>query len=74
MGVHEAAGWVGGGAVVGEGCFHDVPFTLVLDGPAGGTFTQGGGGKEIHLDAIEFCRLVSGRGQGGGLLTRQIPF
>ena len=53
---------------------HRAPFTLVLEGPGGGTFTQGGGGEEIRLDAIEFCRLVSGRGRGSELLSRQIPF
>jgi uncharacterized protein (TIGR03083 family) len=53
---------------------HNAPFTLVLDGPAGATFTQGRGGQELRLDAIEFCRVLSGRGQGQGLLKHQIPF
>ena len=53
---------------------HGRPFTLHLDGPAGGTFVAGSGGDEIHLDAIEFCRIVSGRATGHGLLTQEVPF
>lgn len=55
---------------------HGQPFTLVLTGPAGGTFTQGGGGEPEHieLDAVEFCRILSGRGTGSGLLTQGVPF
>jgi uncharacterized protein (TIGR03083 family) len=41
---------------------HAQPFTLRLDGPAGGSYTAGGGGPEIRLDAVEFCRALSGRG------------
>ena len=53
---------------------HDRPFTLLLTGPAGGSFTQGGGGEPIELDAVEFCRTVSGRGRGTGLLSQRVPF
>jgi uncharacterized protein (TIGR03083 family) len=53
---------------------HGQPFVLRLEGPAGGTFTKGGGGEQITLDAVEFCRTVSGRGTGAGLLTQQVPF
>ena len=45
-----------------------------LDGPAGGTFVAGSGGDEIHLDAVEFCRMLSGRATGHGLLTQEVPF
>jgi hypothetical protein len=48
--------------------------TLVLDGRAGGTFVQGAHGEEYRLDAIEFCRILSGRAKGDGLLDRSIAF
>jgi len=53
---------------------HGQPFTLALTGPAGGYFTAGDTGEQITLDAVEFCRTVSGRTQGDGLLTQQVPF
>jgi hypothetical protein len=53
---------------------HGTPFTLQLTGPAGGTYVQGAGGEEIGADAVEFCRVLSGRGQGGGLLSTFVPF
>ena len=42
---------------------HGEPVTLVLDGPAGGRFRQGSGGVDLHLDAVEFCRILSGRAE-----------
>lgn len=53
---------------------HGQPFTLELTGPAGGTFTQGSGGEAITLDAVELCRIFSGRGTGSGLLNQEVPF
>jgi hypothetical protein len=53
---------------------HGQPFTLHLTGPAGGVFTQGTGGDELTLDAVEFCRTLSGRANGAGLLTQEVPF
>ncbi|MDQ3573457.1 MAG: maleylpyruvate isomerase family mycothiol-dependent enzyme [Actinomycetota bacterium] len=53
---------------------HGRPFTLLLLGPAGGEYTQGNGGEDIELDAVEFCRVLSGRGTGPGLLTQSVPF
>lgn len=53
---------------------HGHPYHLVLDGPAGGDFSAGSGGEEHRLDAVEFCRLVSGRGTASGLLTTRVPF
>jgi hypothetical protein len=47
---------------------------LRLTGPAGGTFTRGEGGEEIAIDAVEFCRILSGRGIGSGLLNQEVPF
>jgi uncharacterized protein (TIGR03083 family) len=53
---------------------HGRPFRLELAGPAGGPFIKGDGGEEITLDAIEFCRILSGRAAGAGLLTQEVPF
>jgi uncharacterized protein (TIGR03083 family) len=53
---------------------HGQAFTLELGGPAGGTFTQGSGGEHIAIDAVEFCRILSGRSAGEGLLTQEVPF
>jgi uncharacterized protein (TIGR03083 family) len=53
---------------------HGQPFTLTLTGPAGGSYAAGDGGEHIQLDAVEFCRIVSGRAQGTGLLTTAVPF
>jgi hypothetical protein len=52
---------------------HRQPYRLVLTGPAGGTF-GGGDGQQLELDAIEFCRGVSGRAPGEGLLATPVPF
>ena len=53
---------------------HGRPYHLTLTGPAGGTWSRGDDGPRIELDAIEFCRVVSGRGTGEGLLATQVPF
>jgi len=53
---------------------HGRPFRLELTGPAGGSFTNGDHGEEITLDAVEFCRILSGRAPGAGLLTQEVPF
>lgn len=53
---------------------HGSTFQLILTGPAGGTATRGAGGEEIILDAVDFCRILSGRGSGTGLLTQRVPF
>ena len=61
--------------VVAEWARHQQPFTLVLSGPAGGEFVAGDGGAEqIAIDAIEFCRILSGRAAGDGLLAQEVPF
>jgi uncharacterized protein (TIGR03083 family) len=61
--------------VVGEWArSHAQPFTLVLEGPAGGTYSQGENGDEIRIDAVEFCRVLSGRGSASGLMSHTIPF
>jgi uncharacterized protein (TIGR03083 family) len=53
---------------------HGQPFTLTLTGAAGGTYVAGDAGKHIELDAVEFCRILSGRAQGTGLLSTEVPF
>jgi uncharacterized protein (TIGR03083 family) len=53
---------------------HGQPCELLLTGPAGGTWTFAGGGPVVQCDAVEFCRLLSGRGTGEGLLGVQVPF
>jgi uncharacterized protein (TIGR03083 family) len=53
---------------------HGQPYTLRLTGPAGGSWTSGEGGPVIETDAVEFCRVLSGRGHADGLLATQVPF
>ena len=53
---------------------HDEPFTLELTGAAGGRFVGGSRGEVISLDAVELCRIFSGRATGSGLLAQEVPF
>ncbi len=53
---------------------HGEPFALRLTGPAGGRWREGDAGPRIEMDAVEFCREISGRGQAAGLLRTQVPF
>lgn len=53
---------------------HGQPFTLELTGAAGGRFANGEGGESIVIDAAEFCRVMSGRASGAGLLATIVPF
>lgn len=53
---------------------HGRPFQLRLTGPAGGSWQVGAGGEELEMDAIEFCRTLSGRAEGAGLLSVPVPF
>ncbi len=53
---------------------HGEAYALRLTGPAGGTWRDGDGGPRIEMDAIEFCREISGRGRADGLLSTQVPF
>ena len=52
---------------------HGEPYTLELSGPAGGSW-QLGEGESLAMDAVEFCRALSGRAPATGLLTTQVPF
>jgi uncharacterized protein (TIGR03083 family) len=53
---------------------HHQACDLTLSGPAGGRWSQGSGGPSLELDAVGFCRVLSGRGTGDGLLAVQVPF
>jgi uncharacterized protein (TIGR03083 family) len=53
---------------------HGKPYRLTLTGPAGGWWSAGTDGEEITMDAVEFCRVLSGRATGAGLLTHPVPF
>lgn len=53
---------------------HGTPYSLELTGPAGGRWGTAGAGEEFALDAVEFCRTVSGRAPADGLLATPVPF
>lgn len=53
---------------------HGQPFTLTLSGLAGGTYHSADVGPLIELDATEYCRILSGRGTGTGLLAHRVLF
>lgn len=53
---------------------HGQPYRLRLTGPAGGEWTAGTDGDRIEMDAVEFCRVLSGRGSAAGLLAQPVPF
>lgn len=52
---------------------HTQPFRLTLEGPAGGTFSQGVDGEAVTLDAVEFVQILSGRRPGTGILSHPLP-
>ena len=52
---------------------HGQPFELVLEGPAGGKFTQGVDGERVEIDALDFIRTLSGRLTGTGVLSNALP-
>ncbi len=56
---------------------HGKDFGLRLTGPAGGTWTRGTNGPLFELDAVDFCRVVSGRpgtGDSTELMSTEVPF
>jgi hypothetical protein len=67
---------------------HGRPCTLTLTGPVGRRYVFGSGGvpsasaedlagpprQSYTLDAVQFCRVLSGRGSGDGLLSTRVPF
>jgi len=52
---------------------HGEPFTLVLGGPAGGTFAQGIGGEEVHISVVDFVRTLAERTTASGVLRHTLP-
>jgi uncharacterized protein (TIGR03083 family) len=52
---------------------HRQPFELVLDGTAGGKFSQGVDGERVEIDALDFLRTLSGRLPGTGVLSHPLP-
>lgn len=54
---------------------HSEPFALRLTGAAGGTFTrmEGQARDRLEIDAVETCRLLSGRGEPYGVLRHPVP-
>ena len=52
---------------------HGQPFSLVLEGPAGGSYAQGVGGDEIHLSVIDFVRTLAERTTASGILQHTLP-
>jgi uncharacterized protein (TIGR03083 family) len=56
------------------GARHHSAYLLELTGPAGGRWESGSNGESITMDALDFCRFVSGRGTATGLLATLVPF
>jgi uncharacterized protein (TIGR03083 family) len=52
---------------------HGQPCRLTLAGVAGGTWAWGAEGPSYELDAVDFCRTISGRSHGEGLLATRVP-
>jgi uncharacterized protein (TIGR03083 family) len=62
---------------------YDPPFELVLEGPAGGKFSNVPDGKHVdgrhvdservEIDALDFIRTLSGRLPGTGVLSNSFP-
>ncbi|MGZ8736451.1 MAG: hypothetical protein ACXWW7_04740 [Nocardioides sp.] len=53
---------------------HQAAYALRLTGPAGGTWGGLGADEQMVIDAVNFCRTVSGRAPGFGLLATPVPF
>jgi uncharacterized protein (TIGR03083 family) len=53
---------------------HGRPYNLRLTGPAGGEWSAGTGGEHLEMDAIEFCRILSGRNSHEGVFGVHVPF
>lgn len=55
---------------------HGRAYRLELTGPAGGHWSSQlpGESESIRMDAVDFCRTLSGRSTGVGLLSTEVPF
>lgn len=52
---------------------HGEPFTLLLEGPAGGRYRQGVGGDEIRIGVADFVRTLAERTTADGVLRHPLP-
>jgi uncharacterized protein (TIGR03083 family) len=52
---------------------HGEPFSLVLEGPAGGTYMHGVGGDEIRISVDDFVRILAERTTASGVLQHTLP-
>ncbi|MEO6572075.1 MAG: maleylpyruvate isomerase family mycothiol-dependent enzyme [Ilumatobacteraceae bacterium] len=52
---------------------HGEPFTLVVDGPAGGTFVQGAGDEETQISIVDLVRTLAERTTATGVLRHTLP-
>lgn len=53
---------------------HKEPVDLTLTGPIGSRFIHGDDGPTITMDAVEFCRVLSGRESSDGLMAWKVLF
>ncbi len=53
---------------------HGQPVDLILTGPGGGHYRSGSNGPVLEIDAIDFCRTLSGRVHGDGLMQVKVLF
>lgn len=53
---------------------HGQPCSLVLTGPAGGTWRFGTGGPDLEADATDFSLMVTLRRPADGLFATEVPF
>jgi uncharacterized protein (TIGR03083 family) len=53
---------------------HAQPCRLHLTGPAGGVWQFSSDAPTFELDAVQFCRIQSGRASATGLLATEVPF
>ena len=52
---------------------HGEPFTLELEGAAGGSYTAGADGPVVHSSATDLCRVLAERLPGEGVLRHPLP-
>lgn len=53
--------------------YFDEPFTLEVEGPAGGTFTRGEGGEAVRIGLVDLVRTLAERIEGDGVLRHTLP-
>jgi uncharacterized protein (TIGR03083 family) len=53
--------------------YFDEPFTLEVEGPAGGTFVRGQGGETVRIGLVDLVRTLAERIEGDGVLRNTLP-